>query len=216
MDQIVIDRWDSGTADWNQGVANDLWGETSSYRHATGAEVLPCPGCGNHQNLIVEGCWDDPLTVLCPCGDVLTTDPDRSWSPANDWGRNVLKRLILNAADPTYEARRLRPRVVECHERERLLWSSPLGCYRMDPEDFELAVAVDLDASDLGAALTRALKPALPERHGGLPLTLVLLHVALALRDPLVRDSEDGQRLQDAVREALGDFRTWGAQGVAR
>lgn len=210
VDRIVIERWDAEAAARNQGVANDLWGNVDSYVDETGLELLPCPGCGNTENLIVRGAWGDPITIHCPCGDTMVTHAERTEFPANDWGRNLLKRLILTTADPAYEARRLLHCVAESHAQERKNQAQPWykGPYQ---EDVAIAAAVDLNEGDLGSSLTQALQPKLPQRHGGRPLHLLLTSVALALTAPQVRDNGDGRRLQSAVESLLRHLRTEGA-----
>ncbi|MHA7956321.1 hypothetical protein ACX9I7_00995 [Streptomyces sp. L500] len=210
VDRIVIERWDADAAAHNREVADDLWGSVDSYVHETGLELLPCPGCGNTESLIIRGAWGDPIVVHCPCGDYQTTPTEYTHSPANDWGRNLLKRLILTTADPAYEARRLLHRVTECHDQERKKQTQPWyrGPYQ---EDVAVAASVDLEGDDLGSSLTQALQPKLPQRHGGRPLHLLLVSVALALTIPQVRDSEDGRRLRSAVESLLGHLRAEGA-----
>jgi hypothetical protein len=213
VDRIVVERWDAEAAARNQEVADDLWGNVDSYVHETGLELLPCPVCGNTENLIVRGAWDDPITVYCPCGGTMSTHPERTEFPGNDWGRNLLKRLILTTADPSYEARRLLHHVTEHHDQERKNQTQPWykGPYQ---EDVAIAAAIDLDGTDLGASLTQARQPKLPKRHGGRPLDLLLASVALALAIPQVKDSDDGRRLQSAVKALLTHIRTEGT--VAR
>ncbi|MBT2384976.1 hypothetical protein [Streptomyces sp. ISL-11] len=209
VDRIVIERWDAEAAARNQEVANDLWGNVESYVDETGLELLPCPTCGNTENLIVRGAWDDPITVHCPCGDAMITHPERTEFPGNDWGRNLLKRLILTTAAPSYDARRLLHRVAKYHDQERKNQGQPWykGPYQ---EDVSIAESVDLGGADLGTSLTRALQPKLPKRHGGRPLDLLLVSVALALAIPQVRDSDDGRQLQSAVKALLTHIRTEG------
>jgi hypothetical protein len=60
---------------------------------------------------------------------------------------------------------------------------------------------------DLVDVLTAALKPRLPERHGGRALTLLLLQVLDALSAQAVRDSGDGRDLAAAVHALMADLK---------
>ncbi|WP_330434491.1 hypothetical protein OIC43_09175 [Streptomyces sp. NBC_00825] len=72
-----------------------------------------------------------------------------------------------------------------------------------DSEDVTVLDAIDLSSGDLVEALTAALKPRFPRRHGGRALTLLLLQVIDALSATAVRDSPDGRHLAAAVRDLL-------------
>ncbi|MEV4741564.1 hypothetical protein [Streptomyces sp. NPDC049555] len=205
-DQIVIKRWDEATAETNNITSNELFASPPYYYPPVSLELLGCPTCGATDNQIVTGRWDDPLTVHCPCGASQATPSDRPMCPENDWGRNLLKRLILTTADPSYEARRLLHEASEHRASERRLAEGPYS-RRPRPEDMEIVSAVDRDTHDLGRALTDILQPKLPDPHAGWPLNLLLVQVARALLIDQVRNSADGRRLEAEVRGLLDDLR---------
>ncbi|MDT0323051.1 hypothetical protein [Streptomyces millisiae] len=205
VDRIVVPRWDQDAAHWNQRIADDSFSSAADCIHEMGLEVLACPGCGRHEGLVVEGRWGDPLTLHCLCGTTAATPDIPELAKWGDWGRDLLRRIILTTADPAFEARRLHHqlRTYRADEEKRRASSWYLG---PDDTDIELIDLID-PQRELPDALTTALRPRLPQRHGGRPFTLFLLKVSLALQVPAVRDSEDGRHLTDAVKEMLADLR---------
>ncbi|HWU05673.1 MAG TPA: hypothetical protein VN520_04620 [Streptomyces sp.] len=203
VDRIVLERWDAGAARWNEAISEDSSISEPNYRHEVGLEPLCCPSCGSHGPFLAEGSWGDPLTLHCRCG--VTTMSPLDAGP-DDLGRRLLKRLILCEADPAYAARRLLAPLAEYQEHERKNRES--SWYRgPDEEAVTIAGTVDQDSGDLVAALTDAFKPRLPKRHEGGALTLLLLQSLEALSAPAVRDSPDGRRLAEAVRDLLSDLK---------
>lgn len=200
---ILVRRFDAAAARWNDSIDDDSTISEPNHRHETGLEALACPACGNQENWLAEGRWGDPLTLHCRCGVTVMSPIDDN--TASEFGRRILKRLILCEADPAYAARRLMAPLTERREHERSRRSS--SWYR-GPNDEEVALieAISPD-SDLAPALMTALNPKLPQRYGGRALTLLLLEVAYALSAPIVRDSPDGQRLESAVHTLLTDLR---------
>ncbi|GGU55701.1 hypothetical protein GCM10010211_20600 [Streptomyces albospinus] len=201
--RILLERWDADIAHWNERISEDSSISEPNYGHEVGLEVLACPACGSRDAFLAEGRWGDPLTLHCRCGVTMMSPLDAG---PDDLGRLLLKRLILCEADPAYAARRLMPPLAERWEREHQARASSwyLG---PDNKDVALLEALDLSGDDLSEALTAALKPKLPERHGGRGLTLFLLQVLYALSVPAVRDSADGRKLADAVRTLVADLR---------
>ncbi|MDO0936548.1 hypothetical protein QQY66_34375 [Streptomyces sp. DG2A-72] len=210
VDRIAIERHDAGTASWNRNISDHSEFNGSEYMDETGIELLGCPSCGNHEHLIVDSRWDDPLTLLCRCGTV-TTFPRQDEEPSRDWARNLLKRLILTAADPGWDARRLLQRLANHQNDERQRRARP-HYLAPDDRDARLADAVDVDADDLGTALYTALDVQPPRRHGGHRFALLMTHVALALTVPAVRDSPDGLRLAEATATLLRDLQAESAR----
>ncbi|MFG3000929.1 hypothetical protein [Streptomyces sp. NPDC048340] len=203
VSRILVQRWDADAARWNEAISEDSSISEPNYQHEIGLEALACPACGSREAFLAEGHWDDPLTLHCRCGVTIMSP---SASGPDDFGRLLLKRLILTAADPAYTARRLIPPLTHYHERE--LRARTESWYRgPDGEDVALVGDIDPDEDDLVAALARALKPRLPERHEGRALTLLLLQVHQALAEPTVRDSGDGRALADGVRSLVADLK---------
>ncbi|NUK21958.1 hypothetical protein [Streptomyces lunaelactis] len=203
VDRILLMRWDAEIARWNENISEDSSISSPNYQHEVGLESLACPACGSRESFLAEGRWGDPLTVHCRCGVTMMSSLDAG---PGDLGRLLLQRLILCEADPAYAARRLLPPLAEYQEREHEARAA--SWYRgPDDEDVTLVETIDLSCDDLVEALTAALKPKLPERHGGRTLTLLLLQVLYALSAPAVRDSEDGRRLADAVRTLVADLK---------
>lgn len=201
--RILLERWDADIARWNENISEDSSISEPNYQHEAGLETLACPACGSRRSFLAEGRWGDPLTLHCRCG-VTTMSPIDAGR--DDLGRRLLKRLILCEADPAYAARRLMPPLTEYREREL---QARAGSWYRGPVDADIAAvqAVDLSNDDLAAALTAALKPRFPERHGGHALTLLLLQVLDALSAPAVRASTDGRELVDAVRGLVADLK---------
>jgi hypothetical protein len=212
VDRILLRRWDRDVALWNDHLACEVRADPSTYRCETGLEVLHCPGCDRHENLLVEGRWGEELTVHCPCGVTATTmdEPEES-SPTPGWGRHTLKRLILSAADPAYEARRLHREVAQYQKNQATIRRGP-GYKGPTGEEVTLPDTIDPETDDLTGALTAVLQPQVPTRHEGHRLRLLLVEVSLALGTPAVRDSEDGRRLVEAVRALLADLRQHSAR----
>lgn len=201
--QILLERWDADTARWNEKIADDSSISEPTYAHETGLEPFACPACGSRASFLVEGRWGDPLTLHCRCGVTVMSPLD---GRPDDLGRRLLKRLILCEADPAYAARRLLQPVMKCHESEqqdrtRSTYDGPRD------EDVAVVEAADRSDGDLVEVLTAALKPRLPERHGGRALTLLLLQVLDALSAPAVRDSGDGQDLAAAAHALMADLK---------
>ncbi|MFF8601873.1 hypothetical protein ACF065_27635 [Streptomyces sp. NPDC015232] len=204
VDRILLTRWDAGIAQWNESISEDSSiSGTPPYDHETGLEQFACPACKNQESFLVEGRWGDPLTLHCSCGVTIMSPLDGA---PDDLGHCLLQRLILCEADPAYAARRLMPPLAELQEREqnRRSFRSYLG---PEADTVALAEAVDLEQDDLAQALAAVLSPRLPERHGGNALTLFLLEVIYALSAPVVRDSDDGRRLAQAVHAFLADLK---------
>ncbi|GAA2255739.1 hypothetical protein GCM10010430_44460 [Kitasatospora cystarginea] len=202
--RILLERWDADVARWNENISEDSSISEPNYDHEVGLEALACPACGSREHFLVEGRWGDPLTLHCRCGVTVMSPVDPG--PGSDLGRRLLHRLILCEADPAYAARRLMPPVAEYRDqgerhRTSVYYRGP------DDEDIALVSAIDLDTDNFAWALMTALRPKLPERHGGRALTLLLLQVAYALANPIVRDSEDGHRLEDQVRTLVADLK---------
>ncbi|MFF1712200.1 hypothetical protein [Streptomyces sp. NPDC058268] len=204
VDRILLTRWDADIARWNENISEDSSiSGTPPYDHETGLEQFACPACKNQESFLVEGRWEDPITLHCRCGVTIMspadTDPD-------DLGHRLLKRLILCEADPAYAARRLMPPLAELqkHEQSRRSSRSYLG---PEADTVALAEAIDLEQDDFAQALAAVLRPRLPERHGGNALTLTLLKITYALSSPVVRDSDDGRRLAEAARAFLADLK---------
>ncbi|WP_077060479.1 hypothetical protein [Streptomyces sp. MP131-18] len=203
VDRIVWERYDADIDRFNDAIAEDSTISHPDYEHTTGLEALACPACGSHGPFLVEGRWGDPLTLHCGCGVTVMSPTD---SRPDDLGRRVLKRLILCEADPAYAARHLIPQLAKYQEDNHR--SRANSWYRgPDDEDVALAEAIDPAAEDLTQALTAALQPRLPDRHGGRALTLLLLKAQDALSTPAVHDSDDGRRLADTVRSLLDDLK---------
>lgn len=202
VDRILLKRFDAGIARWNENISEDSSISEPNYQHETGLEAFACPACGSRASFLGEGRWDDPLTLHCRCGVTIMSPVG---APPEDLGRRLLKRLILCEADPAYAARRLMPPLAQYREREHKARDG--SWYRgPDSEDVALVEAIDVNDDDLVRALTAALQPKLPERHGGRTLTLLLLQVLYALSAPAVRDSEDGRTLTEAVRTLVADL----------
>lgn len=203
VSRILVERWDADAARWNESVSEDSSISEPNYQHETGLEALACPACGNREAFLAEGRWDDPLTLHCRCGVTIMSP---SAAGPEDFGRLLLKRLILTSADPAYAARRLLPPLTQYQENERRVRTE--SWYRgLDGEDVALVGAIDLSADNLVAALAGALEPKLPERHEGRALTLLLLQAHEALAEPAVLDSGDGRALADAVRSLVADLK---------
>ncbi|MFI1060450.1 hypothetical protein ACH4TC_00985 [Streptomyces spororaveus] len=202
VDRILVKRFDADIARWNENISEDSSISEANYDHEVGLEALACPVCGSLGPFLAEGRWGDPLTLHCRCGVTVMSPVD---AQPGDVGRHLLKRLILCEADPAYAARRLMPPLAEYQEQERRARAG--GWYRgPDREEVALVGAVDLSDDDLVHALTAALRPQLPKRHGGRTLTLLLLQAMYALSAPPVRDSEDGRNLTGAVRALVADL----------
>ncbi|MGF0173186.1 hypothetical protein ACQF36_22595 [Streptomyces sp. Marseille-Q5077] len=213
VERIVIERYDASAAHWNWIVSEHSEFRGTEYEHEIGLEVLGCPECGNGEHLTVDGQWDGPMTLHCPCG-ATTTLPQQHEDPGRDWTRNLLKRLILTEADPGSEARRIL--------RHLTAYQNKVHEYRARPHyeaphdaDVRLVEAVNVDTDDLGAELYATLDVQLPCRHGGNRLGLLLAHVALALTTRTVRDSQDGQRLTEATAALLRDLQAESARTAA-
>ncbi|MFI0711261.1 hypothetical protein ACH4SK_11500 [Streptomyces inhibens] len=201
--RILVERWDAGIARANEMISEDSSISEPNYGHEVGLEALACPACKSRDAFLAEGRWGDPLTLHCRCGITMMSPLDAG---PDDLGRRLLKRFILCEADPAYAARRLLPPLAEYRERKHKARAA--SWYRgPDNKDIALVEAIDLSGNDLPEALTAALKPKLPERHGGRDLTLLLLQVLYALSTPAVRDSTDGRRLADAVRTLVADLK---------
>ncbi|MFD7919676.1 hypothetical protein ACFV3R_10665 [Streptomyces sp. NPDC059740] len=204
VDRILLTRWDAEIARWNENIADDSSiSGTPPYDNETGLEQFACPACKNQESFLVEGRWGDPLTLHCSCGVTIMSPIDGA---PDDLGHRLLQRLILCEADPAYAARRLMPPLAELQEgeRSRRSFRSYLG---PEADTVALAEAVDLEQDDLAQALAAVLRPRLPERHGGNALSLFLLEVIYALSAPVVRDSDDGRRLAQAVHAFLADLK---------
>ncbi|MCA1224227.1 hypothetical protein [Streptomyces sp. 8L] len=207
VDRVVLERWDVGTARLNEAISEDSSIGEPKYRPEVGLEALRCPPCGSHGPFLAEGSWGDPLTLHCRCGVTMMSPLD---AQPDDLGRRLLKRLILCEEDPAYAARRMLASLDVFRERQQKARES--RWYR-GPDDGDVAVveavdrALDLDRSDLVAALTDALRPRLPWRHEGRELTLLLLQALNALSLPAVYDSPDGRHLTGAVRDLLTDMK---------
>ncbi|MFF2374847.1 hypothetical protein ACFVUW_10740 [Streptomyces xiamenensis] len=205
IDRILLLRWDTRAAQWNETNATSLTIGERTFVDTTGLEALACPECYNQDNWLAEGQWGDPLTLYCRCGVAIESPHE---GPLGDLGRWLLQRLILSEADPAYVARRLMPQVAQHKKRQAAALQEHWYVGPEEPE-VQLVAAIDLDStSDLAASLTAALRPKLPARHAGRALTLLLLQVAHALSSPHVRDTADGQRLACEVRELLTDLRS--------
>ncbi|NGO67080.1 hypothetical protein [Streptomyces boncukensis] len=203
VDRILLERWDADVARGNDNVSEDSTISEPNYDHEVGLEALACPACGSQESFLVEGRWGDPLTLHCRCGVTVMSPLD---APPDDLGRRLLKRLILCEADPAYAARRLMPPLAEHREREHRSRAYTWYC---GPEAGEVALAeaIDLNGEELVQALMAALRPKLPERHGGRALTLLLLRVAFALSIPAVSKSKDGRRLADEACALVSDLK---------
>lgn len=203
VEQIVVERWDADAARFNKVVSEDSTISTPNYRNETGLEPVCCPACGSVGPFLAEGAWGDPLTLHCRCGVTVMSPLDAA---EDDFGRNLLKRLILCEADPAYAARRVMPALAEHQERARRM-SDNAYYWGPDDEDVALADAVAWHGGDLVTALTEALQPRLPQRHEGRALALLLLQAHQALSAPAVRTSPDGRRLEESVRDLLADLK---------
>ncbi|WSP41490.1 hypothetical protein OG247_32145 [Streptomyces sp. NBC_01244] len=202
VDRILLKRFDADIARWNENISEDSSISEPNYQHEVGLEALACPACGSRASFLAEGRWNDPLTLHCRCGVTVMSPVDAG---PEDLGRRLLKRLILCEADPAYAARRLMQPLAEYREREHQARTG--SWYRgLDGEDVTLVEAVDLSNNDLVQALTAALRPQLPDRHGGRTLTLLLLQVLYSLSAPAIRDSQDGRNLTAAVRALVADL----------
>jgi hypothetical protein len=214
FDGIPVERWDSDAAQWNAVVADHSEFSVDDYMPETGIELLSCPSCRTTYRLEVTGQWGGPLTYTCPSGHRTVVEAHED--PRLDWGSNLLARLILIATDPASWARTLLRRVTAWrdteHQRRRGPW------YRGPAErDAKIAEDTDLTAVDLAVALHTGIGIQLPRRHGGGELELLLVHAALALAAPAIRDTDDGRALDAAIRSLLGDIRTeWQRMAPAR
>ncbi|MFE2426916.1 hypothetical protein ACFXJ5_09205 [Streptomyces sp. NPDC059373] len=205
VDSIVLERYDADAERHNMVIMDDSSASVTDYKHVSGMEAFTCPSCGNFRSFVAEGRWGDPLTLHCSCGATVTTPAEHTRFPSADWGRHLLQRLILCAADPAYEARRLHQQVVAYQAEEEKRRAT--DWYR-GPDDHDVAVVASIDptADDLRQALTSTLQPKLPKRHSGNQLTLLLVQVAHALGTPTVGDSDDGRLLAGTVRALLTDL----------
>lgn len=202
--RILLTRWDADIARWNENISEDSSiSGTPPYDNETGLEAFACPACKGQEGFLAEGRWGDPLTLHCRCGVTIMSPVDEG---PDDLGHRLLNRLILCEADPAYAARRLTPPLTQLQERKQnhRSFRSYLG---PDANTVELVEAIDLEQDDLAQALTTALRPRLPERHGGNDLTLLLLEVTYALSSPAVQDSDDGRRLAKATHAFLTDLK---------
>ncbi|MFE9424224.1 hypothetical protein ACFYNO_14800 [Kitasatospora sp. NPDC006697] len=202
--RILLERWDADVARWNENISEDSSISEPNYGHEVGLEALACPVCGSKEHFLVEGRWGGPLTLHCRCG--VTIMSPAGPGPGSELGRRLLQRLILCEADPAYAARRLMPEVAEYRDREEKARAA--SWYRgPDETDVALTAAIDLNTTEFAWSLMTALRPRLPERHGGRALDLLLLQVAYALANPLVGNSEDGRRLEETVRALVTDLK---------
>lgn len=214
LDSIAVERWDADAASWNGVVADHSEFSVDDYMPEVGIEVLSCPRCRTTDRLEVTGQWGGPLTFTCLGGH--TTVVEAHENPRLNWGPNLLARLILTAADPASWARTLLRRVTAWrdkeHERRRDPWY--MG---PDKRDARIAENTDLTTADLAQDLHTAIGIQLPLRHAGRALELLLVHSALALATPTIRDSDDGRALDAAIRTLLDDLRTeWQRMAPAR
>lgn len=200
--EILLERWDGFAAARNQR-DDDAFSDGRPLEFETGLEAFTCPSCGSLGPYLVEGRWDDPLTLHCGCGVIVMSS---AGSRPDDLGRCLLKRLILCAADPAYAARRLLGPVTAHHEDQRRAWANK---FYTGPSSDEVAIVEGVAGcdGDLPEVLPVVLRPKLPKRHSGGALTLLLLQVLDALSVPAVRDSKDGRELAAAVRTLLADLK---------
>ncbi|WP_331726529.1 hypothetical protein [Streptomyces sp. NBC_00280] len=214
LDSIAVERWDASDASWNAVVADHSEFSVDDYVPETGIELLSCPHCRTTDRLEVTGQWGGPLTYACPGGH--TTVGEVHEDPRLNWGSNLLVRLILTEADPASRARTLLQMLTECrdseHQRQRDPWyNGP------DKRDAQIAENTDLTDSDLAQALHAGIGIRLPHRHAGRKLELLLVHSALAIATPAIRDTDDGRALDAAIRALLDDIRTeWQRMAPAR
>ncbi|MEU9189872.1 hypothetical protein AB0D14_36125 [Streptomyces sp. NPDC048484] len=214
LDGIAVERRDIEADSWNARVAESSEFSTADYEPATGIDLLRCPVCRTTGRLVVSGRWGGLLSVTCQGGH--TTDVEAYENPELNWGCNLLKRLILIAVDPASWARTLMQRLAAWRDAEHQRRCNP-WYNGPDKRNARIAENTDLSAADLAQALHAAIKIRLPARHAAGQLELLLVHSALALASPAIRDTNDGRALDAAVRTLLDDTLTeWQRMAPAR